>query len=514
MNISSWDGRLSIQLSNALKISIFLIISVCLSACGLWNKTKQPADVVAVYSLFAPASNGGNENGEPVLYARAVLNSLGAACPILTGSDQSTVKMSERGFHPDRTNFPVTVCEAMISVGVSYRVSNSEFELAAATLAPSEVLVYGDTGCKASVCKPGEAASPFSKLAKAGATRGAELILHMGDYNYRGTSGSLKKKPEKIYAYDAGDGGYDGASCGYVGTPYYSQNASDSSKPDQWQYWYEDFFLPAQELLTTAPWVFARGNHELCSRAGVGWFYFFGPGSSLEGGISQLVCPNQGSIARPAYNAVNSINMIQPYVVSLEPLDLWVMDSANACDASSDNPLTSEFTQQFEQLQAQLPSNDKPVWMLTHRPTWGAEIDTSQSTPTAVSSLNVMLQTALKQSEGAAFASQVQLLLSGHMHLYQDISFPGSTRPPQIVIGNSGVSLNKSTTGNYQGTIDGKAAQVNQLDEFGYLLMSLKEQGQWQGEVLNEGGQVLVRCDSKNANTNQGLCVIDSTSSN
>ena len=29
---------------------------------------------------------------------------------------------------------------------------------------------------------------------------------------------------------------------------------------------------PAAELLATAPWVVARGNHELCSRAGLGWF--------------------------------------------------------------------------------------------------------------------------------------------------------------------------------------------------------------------------------------------------
>ncbi|MCW9016606.1 MAG: metallophosphoesterase [Kangiellaceae bacterium] len=469
-----------------LKQLVILLTIVTLSACQSLSKDKNSPPVIAAYSMYAPANDGST-----LLYARAIVNSIDANCPILSGSDRSRVKMTPRGLHPGATNFPVKVCEASISAGVSYKVSSSKFELAAATNSPSKVLVFGDSGCEPKDCKPGEAAQPFSNLAEEGAKVGAELILHMGDYNYRGTSGSLQDKPKTIYAYDAGDGGYGGPSCGYVDNDYYSQNASDSTRPDKWQYWYEDFFLPAKHLLVTAPWVFSRGNHELCSRAGLGWFYFFGPGSSLTAGIPQLACPNQGSIAHPFNNAVNSISMVQPYVVSLEPLDLWVVDSANACDASADNPLTAQYSLQIdslqlEQLKKTQSAASKPVWMMTHRPTWGATVDTQDGADPVISSMSVMLQTAVKETESGVYPESVKLLLSGHMHLYQDVSFLGTKRPPQVVVGNSGVKLNKSATGNYQATIDDDAATINQFDGFGFMLMTLGEDGNWTGSYRRQ----------------------------
>jgi hypothetical protein len=487
------------HLKKTLKRSILVFTAISLSACSTLHNTDKPMDIIAAYSLFAPASDGST-----LLYARAVLDDVGTHCPVLNGSDQSVIKMSPRGLRPDADNFPVTVCEAIISPGISYQIANT-FKLAAAKLAPKSVLVYGDSGCEAGVCDDGAEASPFAQLAKEGTGSNAQLILHMGDFNYRGTSGALQDKPTEIYAYDAGDGGYDGPICGYVDNNYYSQNARDSSRPDQWQYWYEDFFLPAKALLPTAPWVFSRGNHELCSRAGIGWFYFFGPGSSISGGIAQMACPEQGTIAMPANNAVNSISMVQPYKVSLQPVDLWVMDSANACDASADNPLTAQYSVQFDQLMQMQGSATKPVWMVTHRPIWGASVDTSGSTP-SISATSVMLQTALKQSKSSGFPAAVQLTLSGHMHLYQDVSFPDRTRPPQIVVGNSGVSLEQSATGDYQASIDGEPALINQLDSFGYLLMSLQSDGSWQGSILNGADQVLVSCDSSNVAAGKALC--------
>ena len=489
--------------NKAFKRSALVLAAFGLAACSVLNPADKTPDVIAAYSLFAPAADGGT-----LLYARVVVDGVDSPCPTLSGSNQSTVISSARGLRPDPANFPITVCEARIAPGISYQVSSSTLELAAASLAPSSVLIYGDSGCNPKTCKPGEAASPFARLAEDGAKAGAELILHMGDYNYRGTSGSLRNKPTKIYPYDAGDGGYAGPTCGYIDSPYYSQNASDSPHPDQWRYWYEDFFLPAKPLLPTAPWVFSRGNHELCSRAGLGWFYFFGPGSSINGGMPQLSCPNQGSLARPSNNAVNSIIMVQPYVLSLQPVDLWIMDSTNACDASADNPLTAQYTLQLNQLQQRLSSASKPVWMITHRPTWGAAVDTSQGPTPAIGSLNVMMQTAIKESEAPAIPAAVQLLLSGHLHLFQDVSFPNSTRPPQLIVGNSGVSLNKSATGNYQATIDGKAATINQLDGFGYMLMSLQADGSWKGSVLNATGQILVSCDSANIAADLALCAM------
>ena len=46
---------------------------------------------------------------------------------------------------------------------------------------------------------------------------------------------------------------------------------------DNWPTWQADFFAPAQPLLRAAPWVVVRGNHEDCSREGLGWFRFLDP---------------------------------------------------------------------------------------------------------------------------------------------------------------------------------------------------------------------------------------------
>lgn len=46
-------------------------------------------------------------------------------------------------------------------------------------------------------------------------------------------------------------------------------NSTGNPDADAWEAWWLDFFQPAGELLTAAPWVFARGNHELCSHAGL-----------------------------------------------------------------------------------------------------------------------------------------------------------------------------------------------------------------------------------------------------
>lgn len=67
--------------------------------------------------------------------------------------------------------------------------------------------------------------------------------------------------------------------CGGSGLP-----ETGRSLPDSWEAWRADFFAPAAPLLSRAPWVPARGNHELCSRAGPGWFYFLDPHSDLLGG--------------------------------------------------------------------------------------------------------------------------------------------------------------------------------------------------------------------------------------
>ena len=75
-----------------------------------------------------------------------------------------------------------------------------------------------------------------------------DLVIHVGDYLYRES-----ECPKNM---------------GCSGSPR-GDNKGDA--------WYADFFEPASKLLAAAPWIMTRGNHEICSRAGRGYFLFLDP---------------------------------------------------------------------------------------------------------------------------------------------------------------------------------------------------------------------------------------------
>ena len=465
--------------------------------------TAQPT--AYAFSMLAPSTGS-----SPIIYVRIVLDAANQTCPVLTGSDGSSLTTQLRPKNPvaggapvTNTNFPVTVCEAVMQETVGYSNTQSGIKLAAVTLAPQHVQVYGDSGCKESDCGVSGASADFQALANLGVAQAHDLILHMGDFNYRGTSGHFARSSSghKIYAYDAGDVPNPAPSCTYNDT-YYSQNAANSPKPDSWGYWKADFFEAAKKLLPTAPWVFARGNHELCSRAGAGWFYFLGPGSSLAGsGANQMQCPDQGDFNNPPKGAGQRVEMIPPYMVALQNFQVWVMDSANACDTFHSNPLTPQYTQQYEQL-AKLSANNKATWLMSHRPIWGYQ---------SGGPINNMLQTALANTTAGKLPSLVSLSLAGHMHIYEALTFfdnsgTATGRPPQIVIGNSGVSLGGAPGSGTTAGLDGQSAKYNSAQRFGYMQMSVAANGVWSGQVSDESGSAIVSCNSVNPANGTPIC--------
>src|SRR5262249_7724456 len=152
-----------------------------------------------------------------------------------------------------------------------------------------------------------------------------EVIIHVGDYNYRGTPSTVD-----------GQSVYNGCAV----SSYVSQNPqSDLASPswDRWDNWRDDFFRPAAPLLREAPWGFTRGHHERCSRAGPGYFYFLDPHSPLLGqDPARYRCPPQVNGGAPFPN----LTFVAPYALRFGPgLTLVVVDSANACDTPA--PVTN-----------------------------------------------------------------------------------------------------------------------------------------------------------------------------
>lgn len=327
--------------------------------------------------------------------------------------------------------FPVTVCEATIPPGTTQaRIGTSPLALPKANL--EKILVVGDTGCRLKgkhfqACNDPQA-WPWATIAKETAAWQPDLILHVGDYYYREAPCPANQR-------------------GCAGSPW----------GDNWQAWNADFFAPAQSLLTAAPWVFLRGNHELCSRGGQGWFHFLDPRPQPTS------CPDY----TPAYQ------------VPLPQLNLIVLDSAAAEDLIAQPTSAATYREQLSPL---LQDNSTPTWLLTHRPIWGI----GQAAKGTLFRLNATLQATASSLNLTA----LNTIFSGHIHLYEHLDFGAG--PGQIIVGNSGTALNAPITTPLLGEmIAGKTIKSSQTSaNFGYMTLTASSDG-WQAQAWGINQQPL-----------------------
>lgn len=173
--------------------------------------------------------------------------------------------------------------------------------------------------------------------------------------------------------------------------------------------WEADYFTPAAPLLAAAPVVFVRGDHEQCERAGGGFFRFLDP-------FPLRWCTD----------------FSDPYALDFAGLRLVVMDTVQAGDTASalSPPVVVErYRQDFERVR-QLASEQ--TWLVSHRPIWA--VRPAKDLPVEV--LNVTVQQALS----GPLPPAIDLVLAGHIHLWEVLSFIGP-RPPQVVVGTGGTKL-------------------------------------------------------------------------
>ena len=198
----------------------------------------------------------------------------------------------------------------------------------------------------------------------------------------------------------------------HVGDYYYRETAclvpgcAGSPHGDNWPVWWVDFFAPAAPMLAAAPLLAVRGNHEDCERGGAGWDRF---------------------LDVYAYAACSDHE--RAYATSASDLRFFVMDSSKALDARPSRSETPAFGADFAALRS-LPA--APTWLLTHRPLWGIDA--------TLTGLTLSINRTLEAAEGNARALPVELVLSGHIHLFEALSF-ADRRPPQIVVGTGGDTL-------------------------------------------------------------------------
>ncbi|HEY0281715.1 MAG TPA: metallophosphoesterase, partial [Rhizomicrobium sp.] len=307
---------------------------------------------------------------------------------------------------------------------------------------PHRIVVLGDTGCRVKGkvlqdCSDPKA-WPFAEIAAKAAKLKPDLVIHVGDY------------PSRESACPAG-------FAGCAGTPF----------GDNWPTWDADFFAPAKPLLAAAPWVFVRGNHEECERAGPGWLRLLGPLPF------DAVAPCAAHLA--------------PYSVPLGAENLVVMDDANAPDTSIASNMIAVYRSEIAAL-ANAPS---PSWLLLHRPIWGA-ISGPLGLPIGGN------QTLIAAVGTSGIPAPVELMLSGHIHSFEALNYgPKDRVPPQLIAGIGGDRL-EPTPAILKGTVfQGKSGVFVKdglsLPGHGFLLMVKSADG-WTINVHDASGKTKRTC--------------------
>ncbi|MBF0340382.1 MAG: metallophosphoesterase [Magnetococcales bacterium] len=437
-----------------------------------WSKDKEKPALLMGYVILG--EKGHALKGETVPVARIVLEHAqgfsDASCAGMTMSNGqgSPVSLTLRP-NPDSRNMPITLCEVALPFAKKHQPKGELWEISAQSKkysvrlptvsnSPEAALILGDTGCRennAQTCgddwplPTGMAQAMSDSLLKTGKPG---LIIHVGDFKYRG-----KNKPKK-------NGDNDGTGL-------------------KWQNWKADLFQPMfgdgekNNLLGMAPWVVARGNHELCDdmgNNGNGWFYLLDPTSAVAGDSPAMIKENscQGV----------ADGMTRPYRLDFaNGLTLVVTDTAGlnetreVCDADRQKQVGW-----YQEMARNFKKERSSAWLITHKPIWSVLGSCDKAVfgnPTPQASLEALEQHALPEN--------FKLALTGHKHLYTrfDVN-PGEEkrRMLQLGIGHGGVALNTKA---YRGCLKHEAgksfkafhADVAGFSRFGFVLANLEPDG-------------------------------------
>lgn len=387
-------------------------------------------------------------------------------CPSISldGKSQAMTRRKAAG------SFTALVCETAIPESVqTASIRNEKLPVPHfAKDAKPNILVIGDTGCRIKQGSDDSASTssskawniqrcddpsawPFREVANRGAAAKPDLVIHVGDYLYR------EKNCMGVKHCPGGPAG----------------DALDT--------WEADFFTPAKTLLRAAPWVFVRGNHEDCNRAGNGWFTLLDP--------------------RPFARCEE---FTDPYVAHAGALPLVVLDNSTASDApceSGNAKCATQFAREVETYAGYFGkisgSNLAGAWMLMHRPVWAIKRGGE-----GIDVLNAALEAAWAKQAPAG----IDLLLAGHTHVFEAITFgPESHHPMQIVAGNGGTKLAaamKFDAANPQVQAAG-IRDVQKIQDFGYTTIRPAGAG-WAIEAHDHTGEVRVHCAAPPENSGAG----------
>ncbi len=368
------------------------------------------ASILSVFTLLGPDG----QTSVRALTAEARCPAIhidGTIHPMLQRVGPAVVAGRAEAGQADRAaaHFPSRVCEADLPPGArSVSVDGRRVALPAAQV--DRFVVFGDSGCR---MKAGDkrfqacndaAAWPLAAVAKAAARLKPQLVVQLGDIHYRESP-----CPE-------GNAGCAGSPWGY---------GEDT--------WRADILTPAQPLLAAAPWVFARGNHESCARAGVGWFRFFDHAAWSP----MRSCDNPADDANADFSA--------PFAVPLGGgAQLIVFDSSRSSGKAyaANDPAMLRYQDALRQADALGAKGEFNIFV-SHHPLLGiapAKDDGRQDLGPSVLGLYSAAKAIYPHT---VLPPTMHVGLHGHVHLFEALSFAGG-QAPSVISGTGGSEVEGS----------------------------------------------------------------------
>lgn len=351
--------------------------------------------------------------------------------------------------------FPVKVCEVRLPSEIPQGSLLFGRELPAISKSPVHTLLVGDTGLRVKAendgtcvdpgpeklygikqCKPEDiipfdaslVAGTFQNLSKwplkeqmdAAAASTPDLVIHVGDYFYR--QGPCPQNQP----------------CTAINDPFNPR--MPGAWGDNWNGWYADFFAPSMRLLSQAPWIALRGNHERCGRGGAGYFLFLDPRSYPEVTAghycADYTSPYAVPFATEQFLVLDTAMVDSPYfddecpegqqeqVFPLSPME--DPDLAGAEEEILKN--VQVYREKFRQI-AELKRDDVTNIFLSHHPIYAIRCHAGRYR----SAQWTLQQALLKDTLEGISAS-----FHGHVHWFQAMEYPKLTH---VVVGNGGTLL-------------------------------------------------------------------------
>ena len=388
-------------------------------------------------------------------------------CPTVTvdGQPKAMAVRATPGQLPPRANkaavaaaanFPGLVCELSLPRRVRRAVvAGALLPLPTPLARINRIVLIGDTGCRMKDADKAwqgcndPAQWPFAAIAATAAALHPDLVLHVGDYQYRENPCAEGHKDCAGAAWGYGEAG-----------------------------WRADFLDPAAPLLAAAPWAMVRGNHEECAGAGQGWWRMLDPHPLLAG----RDCND------PANDVVG--NHTAPYAVELGGgAQLIVADLVELASGKPADPVLADAVRADLARIDTLATSARDSFVTAHYPfnavLWNS--DGGGSVATGTMPVNAYAPLHLPH---------VRAMLAGHIHLFQYARFAGG--PTQVITGFSGTmedpAIAPASLVEAQGKPGGEAirALTTIAGRFGYALLERKKRG-WRLTAFAANGTIMAR---------------------